>query len=351
MQRALLLFPLLLLTACPASGDDDDATSYPDIPLYDFEAAAPWFECPDEFEEGTDEVRVFDRVDQYFGAENLREVRNELELPTGDFAQVGLWLELRCPNGDCDDWDRAGSIQMALDPDAPEAGWRELARFVTPYDRGMCQYIDVTPMASVLQGRQLFSSWIDTWVDANHNEGDGWVTSVSLIYTPGEPAKSSVIDVWGRRSITVGEIEPDANVDSQIDPVTVSIPAEARRVRAHVVTTGHSFNNTANCAEFCAMRHDVIVNGDIHDWDGWRGDCDENPVSPQSGTWEYPRNGWCPGAVAVGKVLNVRESLTPGEDAVIDFNILRGNGSEYDNTQPVDLLPYTFVSLTLYVEE
>lgn len=335
---------------CPAAGDDDDATSWPDIPLHDFEAAAPWFPCPDDFEDGTDEVRVFDRQDQYFGDQNLREIRSEVELPTGDFAQIGLWLELRCPGGDCDDWDRAGSIQMAIDPDDEAAGWRELARFVTPYDRGMCQYIDVTPLASVLEGPQLFTSWIDTWVGPGHAQGDGRVTSVSLVYTPGEPADSSVIDIWGRRSITVGEIEPDANVQSQIDPVTLAIPADARRVRAHLVTTGHSFGNTANCAEFCGMRNDVIVNGDVHSWDAWRDDCDQNPVSPQSGTWEFPRNGWCPGAVAVGKVLNVLESVTPGEDAVIDFDILRSNGSEYDNTTPVDLLPHEYVSLKLYVE-
>ncbi|MCO4773537.1 MAG: hypothetical protein KDA24_26120, partial [Deltaproteobacteria bacterium] len=282
MLPRLLLATALVLTGCPAGGDDDDATSYPDIPLYDFEAAAPWFECPDAFEDGTDEVRVFDRADQYFGDENLRDIRTEAELPTGDFAQVGLWLELRCPGGNCDDWDRAGSIQMAVDPDDPDGPWRELARFVTPYDRGMCQYIDVTPLASVLQGRQLFGSWIDTWVGPGHAQGDGWVTSVSLVYTPGEPARSSVIDIWGRRSITVGEVEPEANVQSQIEPVVVAIPAEARRVRAHVVTTGHSFGNTANCAEFCAMQHDVIVNDELHTWDGWRDDCDANPISPQN---------------------------------------------------------------------
>ncbi len=354
-MKALTLTPLLVLLGlgCGTSGvDDDDATEYPDIPLYDFEAAAPWFECPESFEDGTDEVRVFDREEQHFGGENLRQISTDIDLPTGDFAQIGLWLELRCPEGgQCDDWDRAGSVQMALDPSNPDGGYREIARFVTPYGRGMCQYIDVTALASVLQGPQHFTSWIDTWVGPGHSDGDGWVTSVSLLYTPGEPRNSSVIDIWGRRSITVGEIEPESNVDAQVEPFTVSIPENARRVRAHVVTTGHSFGNTANCAEFCSMRHDVIVNDTIHDWEGWRDDCEQNPVSPQAGTWEYPRNGWCPGAIAVGKVLNVLESVSPGEDAVINFDILRSNGSQYDNTAPVDLLPHTYVSLKLYIEE
>ncbi len=48
------------------------------------------------------------------------------------------------------------------------------------------------------------------------------------------------------------------------------------------------------------MQHNVLVDGQSSSWSGWRDDCDENPVSPQAGTWEYGRNGWCPGAIATG---------------------------------------------------
>ncbi len=360
MRPMLLLIAFLI--ACPSprddddsgTDDDDDATAYPDIERWDFDSTAPWFACPgseDELPKGVQWGTVFDGEDQYFGDPNLRSIEAAATLPTGDFKQVGLWFQLDCPeNGLCDHWDRSGSIQMALNPSAaPEdREWLELSRFVTPYRTSMCQFIDVTPLADLLQGEQVFTSWIDTWVGPGHAEGEGWRTTAKLVYWPGEPGGAEVINVSGRRSITSGEVEPEANVDSQFDPITVSIPADATRVEAHLITTGHSFNNTANCAEFCQMRHDVIVNSSIHSWNGWRNDCDQNPVSPQLGTWEYPRNGWCPGTTAVGTVIDITDAVTPGEDATIDGDILLANGFEYDNVQPNALLPYTYWSLKLY---
>ena len=347
----LALVALALLTpGCPVAPDDDDTPTYPDLPLYDFEAAAPWFACPDEadFPDEVTVATVYDAASQDFGDPNTRDLEATVELPTGDFAQIGLWLQLDCPAGPggCDDWDRAGSLQLALDASAPPEAreWLELARHVTPYNRGMCQYIDVTPLASLLQGNRLFTSHVDTWV------APAWLVTARLVYTPGRPVVSEVINVWGHRTITVGNVAPDANVDAQIEPVTVRIPADARRVRAHLITTGHGFGHSGNCAEFCGMEHAVVVNGEEHVWSGWRDDCDQNPVSPQAGTWEYGRNGWCPGAIAVGKVMNVLDSVTPGQDATIDLDIRLGNGAEYNNQQPVDGAPFTRVSLKLYIE-
>lgn len=272
-----------------------------------------------------------------------------MELPAGAFAQVGLWLELECPeSGDCDDWDRAGSISVAQDMSEPAAERRqvELARFVTPYNRGMCQFIDITGYSPVLTGTRAFDSWIDTWVGPGHAQGDGWRTTVKLAFFPGEDPGRELINVWGRRSITVGEIEPEASVDSQIEPFPVDIPAGYETVQAHLTTTGHSFGNTFNCAEFCEMFHDLTVGGQTVRWSGWRDDCPANPVSPQNGTWTYPRNGWCPGSVAVGGTLD----LDARGSAAVDLDILLSNEQEYDNTSPVDLLPYTFVSLQIFAE-
>ncbi len=97
------------------------------------------------------------------------------------------------------------------------------------------------------------------------------------------------------------------------------------------------------------MRHDIIVNGTVHSVNPWRPDCDQNPVSNQLGTWTYARNGWCPGAVALGHTVDITEALTLGGDNELDFSIVLPSGSEYDNRRPVELLPYTLVSLKLYV--
>ena len=169
------------------------------------------------------------------------------------------------------------------------------------------------------------------------------------MFTPGRPAgASAVANVWGFKHITVGETAAGTTVDDQIEPTTVSIPADAERVLAHITTTGHSFGNTYNCAEFCQMRHDIDINGETVSWSGWRDDCDQNPHSPQYGTWEYGRNGWCPGAVSVGGMLDVTDLVTPGEEASIDFFVGLSDGSEYENTSPVELRPYTYVALRLY---
>ena len=96
------------------------------------------------------------------------------------------------------------------------------------------------------------------------------------------------------------------------------------------------------------MQHDIRVNDTSYPINPWRPDCGENPVSPQYGTWEYPRNGWCPGAIAVGDRVDITRDVTAGENT-LDFDILLANGREYDNLSPVQLLPYTLVSLKLYV--
>ncbi len=359
-----LLLPLLVLLGCPpaTSGgdDDDDATpDYPDVQEYDFDAAAPWFPCPDRdaMPEEVQWTTILDSEDSFFGnlpddiegAPNRRDIEAVANLPTGDWKQVGLWLQLDCPDsGLCDHWDRAASLQVSLDPDADVPEWVEVSRYITPYRMGMCQFIDVTPMANLLQGRMRFRNWIDTWVNPGHAQGEGWKVTAELAYWPGPPAGARVNNIWGRRSITVGEVEDDTNVDSQITPVQLSFSADAERVEAHLITTGHSFGNSGNCAKFCEMQHIVSIDGQDFGANPWRPDCDQNPVSPQSGTWEYARNGWCPGATSVGHILDITDAVTAGEPQELDFDILLANGFEYDNVSPVDLLPYTFVSLKLY---
>ena len=128
-------------------------------------------------------------------------------------------------------------------------------------------------------------------------------------------------------------------------------PEGATRVVAHLITTGHSFGNALNCAEFCQMRHDLWVNGTMHSVNPWRADCAQNPISNQLGTWKYPRNGWCPGALSVGDRVDITQAVLPGKTNSLDLDILLANGQEYDNVSPVDLLPYTLTSLKLYVYE
>ena len=343
-------FMFALFTSCQEA---EKEVEYPDIALYDFEAAQPWFQTEGlTYPEGTTVVTAFDLEDQFFGGEDKRTIQTDVDFPeTGDWAQVGMYFRLDCPeSGRCDHWDRTGSIQLIQNAETDDAVAIELLRHITPYRIAMSNYVDVTELAPILKGTQTITSFIDTWVGPGHEQGEGWRVTLRFVFYPGPPAApDEVINIWGRRNITVGQTEEGSTIEDQIEPVSFVIPEDATRVVAHLTTTGHSFGNTYNCAEFCEMRHDMYINGGVFSTTPWRGDCDVNPVSPQYGTWEYGRNGWCPGAVSVGDKVDVTDSIIIGGENTFDFDILLANGTAYENLSPADLLPTTATSLKLYV--
>ncbi|MCU0305675.1 MAG: hypothetical protein MUC56_16620 [Thermoanaerobaculales bacterium] len=322
----------------------------------DFSTDEPWYRCPDEPtpDEAT-VVRAFDRAEHWFGSENHRSVVREVDFPTGTaWNQVGLRLHLECPaSGLCDHWDRTGSLQLVLNPDDPEGEWEylEVMRHITPYRVGMCQYVDITPLAPLLAGRQTLVSWIDTWVGPGHSDGEGWRITWDFVFYPGEDRSADeVVNVWGRRSLEVGNLEPGRRVDDQTEPVALAVPPDATRVEARLITTGHSFGNALNCAEFCVMRQDLWLDGERRSVVPWRTDCEHNPVRNQQGTWNYDRNGWCPGAITIGDTIDVTDLVTPGETSILDFDIRLADGTEYENTDPGGgLTPIEWVSLQVYI--
>jgi Peptide-N-glycosidase F, C terminal len=322
----------------------------------DFNTDEPWFRCPDEpVPDEATVVRAFDQDLHWFGSENHRSITREVDFPEAEeWNQVGLRLKLECPeNGLCDHWDRTGSLQLVLNPEDLQEEWRylEIMRHITPYRVGMCQYVDITALAPMLTGRQTLVSWIDTWVGPGHTDGEGWRITWDFVFYPGDDrTPDEVVNIWGRRSIVVGNLDPDHNVDSQIEPVDVVIPADASRVEARLITTGHSFGNSENCAEFCVMRQDLYLDGNRRSVLPWRTDCEYNPVNNQQGTWLYDRNGWCPGAITIGQIVDVTDMVTPGETAVLDFDIRLQHGSEYENTNPGGgATPIEWVSLQIYI--
>ncbi len=358
--------PIFLTYGSKVDGVTGDPTYLEGVPLvppdpgdggdwFDFSWDEPWYRCPDEpIDEGATVVRAFDRNYHWFGAENHRSIVQEVDFPAAeDWNQVGLRFHLECPeNGLCDHWDRTGSLQLVLNPEDPQEDWQylEIMRHITPYRVEMCQYVDVTALAPLLAGRQTLVSWIDTWVGPGHSDGEGWRVTFDFVFYPGEPrTPDEVINIWGRRNITLGYLDPDRDVDSQIDPVDVVIASDAVRVEARLITTGHAFGNTDNCAEFCVLRQDLFVNGERSSVVPWRTDCEYNPVLGQQGTWTYDRNGWCPGAITVGQTIDITDLVEPGGTNTIDFDIRTFDGGEYENTDPADYDPLEWISLQLYV--
>lgn len=335
------------LTPEPAGGRGD---------WVDFTADEPWYRCPaDPIPAEATVVRGFDRAEHWYGSENHRSVVREVDFPpAGDWNQIGLRLELECPDsGLCDHWDRTGSLQLVLNPDDPEEDWEylEIMRHITPYRVGMCEFVDVTPLAPLLTGRQTLVSWIDTWVGPGHSDGEGWRVTWDFVFYPGEDrTPDEVVNIWGRRNIEVGNLDPAHTVDAQTEPVEVTVPADATRIEARLTSTGHSFGNALNCAEFCVMRQDLYVDGERRSVLPWRTDCEHNPVNDQQGTWTYDRNGWCPGAITIGDTIDITDMVTPGETATLDFDIRLDDGTEYENTNPGGgLTPIEWVSLQVFI--
>ena len=89
-------------------------------------------------------------------------------------------------------------------------------------------------------------------------------------------------------------------------------PAYSAWAAAKIYSTGHGFLNTDNAAEFSykwqQMRADAFSERHFL----WRPDCESNPCSPQLGTWQYDRAGWCPGDKAEPWTVDLSDWITAG---------------------------------------
>ena len=333
-----------------AEGGDEENLVTPVAPL-DFASNAPWFACGDTLPpEGVEVVKLLDGADHFFGSEDRRTIKEPVSLPTGKkWGSVALKLQLDCPeSGLCDHWDRLATVGLELAEGEPTV---ELARYITPYRKEMCTITDVTELSPILQGDLNVVSFIDTWVGPGHSNGDGWKTSAELWFYPDNAmaGPDEVINIWPMRRVNVGSLADGSRVDDQLVAETFTIEGAVRRVEAHLVATGHGFGHSQNCAEFCQMEHTITINGLEYTVNQWRGDCDQNPVSPQLGTWEYGRNGWCPGAISIGDRIDLSAGIIPGENT-IGVQVRLAGGDEYENTSPAaDSTPSEYVSLKLYI--
>lgn len=218
----------------------------------------------------------------------------------GAYDHILAHLSVTCPSvdGGCDDWDRLAYVEAK----APNGEWVEIIRYITPYGVPCDHTIDVTDFASLLQGNTDIRMFIDTWGTG------GWQMDLDLTYQAGTPdyLYSTVQEVWH------GNYNFGDPTDLQpMDTVTVDPGWNAQSVSLRLVTTGHGWgdNNTANAAEFYHATHQILVDDTYSfDQDLWT-DCNPNPdgCSPQNGTWQYNRAGWCPGSIAAPYIYD----LTP----------------------------------------
>lgn len=247
-------------------------------------------------EEPNNEAKSVQPLDKdliLFGGQNSRWLYKTVRFPqfVGTYEQIMADFWTTCPDvaGDCDDWDRKAWIDVK----GPDGNWIEIIRYITPYGRGCEHQIDLTDYASILQGEVELRMFIDTWGTG------GWDVHLRLNYQPGTPRYnySHIEPLWD------GTFDFGNPINLQpLDTLGYEFPSDAQTAKLKVATTGHGWGGTnhQNAAEFYDATHFFMINGirtfTQHLWV----QCDPNPdgCQPQSGSYRFPRAGWCPGALA-----------------------------------------------------
>jgi Concanavalin A-like lectin/glucanases superfamily/Peptide-N-glycosidase F, C terminal/Secretion system C-terminal sorting domain len=215
-------------------------------------------------------------------------VSAELPCYMGAFDNIIANLKIECPAGGCDPWDRVSGVEVK----GHNGTWYEIIRYITPYGVACNHSVDLTDFMSLLQGKVDFRFYLGT-------QGNGFLYTLDFDYGGGVPTHkySSVEKLWNETL--------DFGNPANLQPagvINASYPDNVLASKIKLVATGHGWgdNNTGNAAEFHEDTHHIWVNGaetfSQHNWL----DCNPNPdaCSPQNGTWQFDRAGWCPGTIA-----------------------------------------------------
>ncbi len=232
-------------------------------------------------------VPAFEGVELNFGHQTDTA---EFVFPTyaGAFNQIISFLNVSCPPGGCEPWDRVGYLEVR----GPTGEWVELFRYITPYGVPCEHNLDVTDYASLLQGLVEMRIHMGIWQN-------GLVIDMNFDFQAGEPDyKYSWVDVIWRGTYSFGDY---ANLQP-MDTIIWNYTENAEASRLKIINSGHGWGdlNTGNAAEFYEATHKIKVNeDDSFDQHLWVV-CNPNPdgCQPQNGTWYHNRAGWCPGSIS-----------------------------------------------------
>lgn len=226
------------------------------------------------------------------------------------FSSILMNVSLDCPVGGCDPWDRFATLKVKVGNEEIEIG-----RYITPYGNDWCDWtIDVTEYSNLLTGDQTLTSHIETWQN-------GWLVNTEFEFVPGTPDYEfvHVQNLWVDYGFTYGDT---LFYSIDLEEQEVMIPANAQEVVMRIVNTGHGQGNTDNAAEFSQRTHEIHVDGNQEFTQFlWKSDCDQNPCSPQGGTWQFNRAGWCPGEGVTPDDYDITNLVTAGSMARLDYEL------------------------------
>ncbi|MFL2983652.1 MAG: peptide-N-glycosidase F-related protein [Candidatus Neomarinimicrobiota bacterium] len=259
---------------------------------------------------GDTTIVAFDAVHQSFGSlGNNRTIIDTILFPVSNsgYSEITMNVYLECPGGGCDPWDRKAKISIKNLNE-----WYEIGRYVTPYGVECGWTFNVTDYHSLLKGEVELRSYIDTWVQP------GWLVTITFDFISGVPENlhTMVRNIWNNDYVVYGDSTNPVNIPS----ATEYLPIDATDAYLRLITTGHGQGNTDNAAEFSLKIHDIYLNGEfafLHNF--WRDDCSSNSCSPQNGSWQYQRAGFCPGDKVTPQDFNLLDLVLVGDTVKLDY--------------------------------
>lgn len=278
----------------------------------------------------TNNYYLYDQEQHNFGAAGQTHPKTVyMPYDLSGYSEIFIHVDLECPTGGCDPWDQPAFLSIMH-----EGEEYEIIRYITPYGKACGGWTwDITDFKPILLGKTDFLSIIRVW------GASGWLVTMEMEFVPGTPEYPYIkIDrLWNEHNWVYGD--PDISYDFPERVIPVNGSTDAAKIR--MTMTGHGQGNTDNAAEFSNFTHHVWVDGsETFEQHLWKNDCDVNECSPQNGTWQYSRAGWCPGQDVQPWEWDLDGYYSPGSDITLDFvlqdytNLLNTGYNGSTHTEP-----------------
>ncbi len=237
--------------------------------------------------------------------------------------QIKMFLQIDCPSGGCDDWDRFANIKVK---DQNTGNWFEIGRYITPYWVGTQQLergleFDVTDFKGFLTGSTELRIYIENWT------AKADLITLDFDFIEGTPDFShyAVAEILGFHANSISGVPYGVSHNLDLDK-TIQIPANAESTHLRTIISGWGHATPQDpdgrrCAEWCYRTHNIKINGTNtfqHSLDPIG--CASNPISNQNpGNWTPDRAGWCPGMVVPVRT-NLMDNSISGSTFTFEYD-------------------------------
>jgi hypothetical protein len=203
----------------------------------------------------------------------------------------------------------------------------ELTRYITPYGKAFPKNwtrtweMDITDFSSLLKDSVELRSFYDGWTQ-------GSLYTLELLFIEGTPSRSTykVLPVYNGY-FTYGN--PNNHIEDHLVAKKFLRENAADLVTFRLTLSGHGSDQNYAC-EFYETNNSIWVNGDEkYQQHLWRDDCGVIPTYPQTGTFWYPRAGWCPGDLVYPFDYDLTSFTTKGDSFEVDYDM-----QEYESPNP-----------------